>query len=79
MYKYKIDLHTHSILSHDGGIKTQEYEKVISELKLDFVAITDHNKIAFAKEMQDRLGERIIIGEEIMTSEGEIIDLFLSH
>jgi predicted metal-dependent phosphoesterase TrpH len=46
------------------------------------VAITDHNAIAAAlaiKEQLADLGERIIIGEEVMTTEGEIIGLYLSE
>lgn len=76
--QYAIDLHTHSILSYDGGIKPQEYESAIQKGIIDIVAITDHNQIAQALRLQDILGKRIIIGEEIMTSDGEVIGLFLS-
>lgn len=46
---------------------------------LDCIAITDHNQIGFAKHMHSTLGEAIIVGEEIMSSEGEIIGLFLQE
>lgn len=74
---YKIDLHTHSTGSHDGGIAPYQYQKILENNTLDYVAITDHNKIDTALKIQDKLGEKIIVGEEIMTSEGEIIGLFL--
>lgn len=74
---YKADLHTHSILSQDGGITEKDYAKVLLEKKLDVIAITDHNTIAYAKQCQEKLGEAIIIGEEITTKDGEIIGLFL--
>jgi predicted metal-dependent phosphoesterase TrpH len=45
---------------------------------LDYIAITDHNKIEFATELKKELGAHIIIGEEINTTEGELIGLFLS-
>jgi predicted metal-dependent phosphoesterase TrpH len=77
MNKYKIDLHTHSIISHDGGLRAEDYTKIIQENILDYIAITDHNEIRFARIMQQKLGEHIIIGEEIGTKEGEIIGLFL--
>jgi len=75
--RYKIDLHTHSIISQDGGITAAQYEKVLQAGQLDCIAITDHNETSFARIMQKKLGERIIIGEEIGTTEGEIIGLYL--
>jgi len=76
---YKIDLHTHSIISHDGGITASQYEKVLQTGVLDCIAITDHNETSFARIMQKKLGERVIIGEEITTTEGEIIGLYLQE
>jgi predicted metal-dependent phosphoesterase TrpH len=75
---YKIDFHTHSIISHDGGISAYEYDRILTEGKVDVVAITDHNKIDFALEMYKKHGNKIIVGEEILTKEGEIIGLFLN-
>ncbi len=75
----KIDLHTHSIISHDGGIAADEYEMMLTSGKLDCIAITDHNETRFARRMHKKLGDRIIVGEEISTKEGEIIGLFLKE
>lgn len=75
--KYKIDLHTHSKASYDGGISKDGYERVLREKILDAAAITDHNDIGFAREMRQELGARIIVGEEITTEEGEIVGLYL--
>ncbi len=75
---YKIDLHTHSIISHDGGIRKIQYRHLLEKKVLDCIAITDHNETSFAKTMHEELGERIIVGEEIESSDGEIIGLFLS-
>jgi predicted metal-dependent phosphoesterase TrpH len=77
--RYKVDLHTHSIISQDGGITSPQYEKILLSGELDCVAITDHNETSFARVMQKKLGNKIIIGEEIATSEGEIIGLFLKE
>ena len=76
---YKIDLHTHSIESPDGSIKIEDYEKFISKKKVDYIAITDHNSISYALKAKKKLGDHIIVGEEIMTIDGEIIGLFLSE
>ncbi len=77
--RYRIDLHTHSIISQDGGITVAQYEKVLQSGELDCIAITDHNETSFARILQKKLGERIIIGEEIETTDGEIIGLYLKE
>lgn len=74
----KIDLHTHSEASKDGGITAEQYATILRNEILDVVAITDHNRIDFAQGMQKALGaDKIIVGEEIMTLQGEIIGLYL--
>lgn len=75
---FKLDLHTHSIASHDGGITEKQYTQALDSGLVDYIAITDHNRIDFATRLWSTLGDRIIIGEEIMTSAGEIIGLFLT-
>jgi predicted metal-dependent phosphoesterase TrpH len=75
---YKIDFHTHSVASPDGSIRPDQYEYLLLNKKLDYIAITDHNRIDMAERLRTKLGEKIIIGEEIMTTEGEVVGLFLS-
>ncbi len=75
-HSIKLDLHTHSILSYDGGISERGYTKLL-KTTLDVVAITDHNTIDFALFLQKKLGDRIIVGEEIDSNAGEVIGLFL--
>lgn len=76
---FKVDLHTHSIASPDGGITAEQYQRALDSGLLDCVAVTDHNRIDFAAYLYGQLGDRIIIGEEIMTSVGEIIGLYLQE
>ena len=76
---YKVDLHSHSDASPDGGISLEQYRRVLSQQLVDYVAVTDHNSIEAAKAIQAALGDQIIIGEEIMTTAGEIIGLYLSE
>lgn len=76
---FKVDLHTHSAASHDGGITQNHYEKILNSGLLDVVAVTDHNDARFALQLQKELGDKIIVGEEIMTSRGEIIGLYLQE
>jgi len=74
---YRIDLHTHSIISQDGGISRDQYANLLEKGILDVIAITDHNETKLAIEMEKKLGDKIIVGEEISTKEGEMIGLFL--
>ena len=76
---YRVDLHTHSIISQDGSTTAAQYEKILQSGELDCIAITDHNETSFARIMQKKLGDRIIVGEEIGTQEGEIIGLYLKE
>jgi predicted metal-dependent phosphoesterase TrpH len=76
---YKIDLHTHSTASPDGGITMEQYARALSTNLLDVIAITDHNRIDFATQAQRELGDRIIVGEEIMSAAGEIVGLYLTE
>jgi predicted metal-dependent phosphoesterase TrpH len=75
----KLDLHTHSVASVDGGIKPKHYIQAIEDGVLDCIAITDHNTAELALELHKNLGESIIVGEEIMTGQGELIGLFLTE
>lgn len=76
---FKVDLHTHSVASPDGGITALQYGNALASGLLDVIAITDHNRTDFAIELQRQLGDRIIVGQEIMTTAGEIIGLYLSE
>jgi predicted metal-dependent phosphoesterase TrpH len=74
---YKLDLHTHSIRSHDGSVTKEHYKELIEQKVVDYIAVTDHNAIDYAVAVQQELGQKIIIGEEVWTAEGEVIGLFL--
>lgn len=67
----------HSELSHDGWARLVDYSRLLQAATLDVIAITDHNEIAFAKQLQAQWGERVIVGEEVSSNEGDIIGLFL--
>lgn len=74
----KIDLHTHSSGSPDGSITSEQYQHALEAGLLDYIAITDHDTITTAVQIQKELGQKIIVGQEITTNEGELIGLFLT-
>jgi len=49
------------------------------QLGLSPVFLTDHNSIEGASRLQAIPGQRVVVGEEIMTSGGELIGLFLNR
>jgi len=74
----RIDLHVHSAGSYDSLLGANELRKALKR-SLDIIAITDHNNLDKAKEIQKSLGsDKIIVGEEIDTEMGEISGLFLT-
>ncbi len=77
--KLNIDLHTHSIASPDGSITLEQYADLLAVGRVDYVAVTDHDRIDFALDAYAQLGKQIIVGEEITTADGEIIGLFLTR
>jgi hypothetical protein len=76
------DLHIHSHHSKDCVMPVADILERAREVGLDVVAITDHDSAAGgleARELADRYGMRVIVGEEVKTSEGEVIGLFLER
>ncbi|AEE14219.1 PHP domain protein [Thermodesulfobium narugense DSM 14796] len=78
--KYKIDLHVHTNFSKDSNISIDELYKKSILSGINVIAITDHNTVKGAMLAKDRIKDiEVIIGEEILTSQGEIIGLFLQE
>ena len=76
------DFHIHTHHSKDCVMPVADILERAREVGLDVVAITDHDTVAGgleAREIADRYGVRVIVGEEVKTSEGEVIGLFLER
>jgi predicted metal-dependent phosphoesterase TrpH len=82
--KMRIDLHCHSEASPDSSSPFIDIANRCVEKEISVQAITDHNCIWGAQELQQYVNARsdlpltIIVGEEISTTEGELIGLFLT-
>jgi len=87
--KMKIDLHCHSEASADCSTPLALFSTRCRERKVWVQAITDHNEIWGAQKLQEMVEEEkgkkagfpltIIVGEEVSTTNGEIIGLFLKE
>jgi predicted metal-dependent phosphoesterase TrpH len=75
---YTVELHCHTYHSSDSLMLPEQILKVCDARGIDRIAITDHNTIAGAQETAALAPERVIIGEEILTTEGEILGYFMS-
>ena len=78
MSKLKVDMHTHSEYSPDSRTSLKRQAAAVKAAGLDVVCATDHNTIEGALRLRELAdGFRVIVGEEVSTSDGEIIGLFL--
>ena len=76
----RADLHVHTEYSPDSLIRLDDLAKLAGRRGLDCLAITDHNTIRGARRMvRENPPFLLIVGEEILTGEGEIIGLFLEE
>ncbi len=73
------DLHIHSNFSNDSASTVQSILATAREIGLGAIAIADHNEIQGALLAKELAGGDpfVIVAEEVKTSEGEVIGLFL--
>jgi predicted metal-dependent phosphoesterase TrpH len=74
-----VELHCHSIYSKDSLNTIDGLLKRMDRLKIDRLAITDHNTIRGALHAHKIASDRFIVGEEIKTQKGEILAFFLQE
>jgi len=75
----RIDFHCHTHYSRDSLIDFESLVHRMDRRGMDIVAITDHNTIDGALEFRARAPQRFLVGEEIKTTHGELLALFLTE
>ena len=75
----KVDLHMHTHFSYDSGAPSKSIVDRCVKTGLNCIAVTDHNNIRGALEVSSIAPFRVIIGEEIRSTGGDIIGLFLKE
>jgi predicted metal-dependent phosphoesterase TrpH len=78
-HNYRIEFHCHTIFSKDSLTKPRDLLAACRRKGIDRVVVTDHNTIAGARAAQSLDPERVIVGEEIMTTRGEVLAAFVSE
>ena len=74
-----LELHCHTCYSKDSLMLPDQLLTICRRRGIDRIAITDHNKIEGAIKAAEIDPERVIRGEEIMTSQGELIAYYLKE
>jgi predicted metal-dependent phosphoesterase TrpH len=75
----RVDLHVHSSASFDSKCKPEVVAERSRQLGLQPLFLTDHDTTVAAVRLQVANRGRIVVGEEITTSDGELIGLFLQR
>jgi predicted metal-dependent phosphoesterase TrpH len=73
------EFHCHSIFSKDSLQTPAKLVAACRKLGIGRVVVTDHNSISGALEAQRLAPDLVIVGEEIMTTAGEILASFVSE
>lgn len=76
-----VDLHCHSSASFDSKADVMALVRRAAELGITHLAITDHGTIDGALRARDQPtpGTQVIVGEEIRTTSGDMIALFIER
>ncbi len=74
-----VEFHCHTVFSKDSLTSPQKLVDTCRRKGIDRVVVTDHNTIAGARAAQKLDPERVIVGEEIMTTRGEILAAFVTE
>jgi len=75
----KVDFHCHTRYSKDSLVDLPDLLRTCDHKGLQKLAITDHNTIFGALKAAELAPDRFIIGEEIMTQQGELLAFFLKE
>ena len=77
--QFSIEFHSHTLASKDSLLRPADLVAEARRKGIDRVVVTDHNSIAGARAAQRLDPERVIVGEEIMTTRGEILAAYVTE
>ena len=76
---WQVELHSHTHWSKDCVVDFDAIIRRCEKLGIDRIAITDHNTADGALAMQKIAPDLVIVGEEIMTTQGELLGYFMKE
>jgi hypothetical protein len=74
---WRVELHSHTQWSKDCVVDFNIVMELCRKRGIDRIAITDHNTADGALAMHKRAPDLVIVGEEIMTTQGELLGYFV--
>lgn len=75
----RVEFHCHTNFSKDSLTRPRDLVDTCRRKQIDRVVVTDHNTVAGARTAHALDPELVIVGEEIMTTHGEILAAFVSE
>ena len=75
----RVEFHCHTIHSKDSLQRVENLLAACARSGIDRVVITDHNTTAGALAAKALDPQRVIVGEEIMTRQGELLAAFVTE
>ena len=79
MTSFLVEFHCHTDASKDSLTPPADLLAAARRKGIDRLIITDHNSIAGARAAQSLDPELVIVGEEIMTTQGEILAAYVTE
>jgi predicted metal-dependent phosphoesterase TrpH len=76
---WQVELHSHTCWSKDCVVDFDAIIRQCEKMGVDRIAITDHNTAEGALAMQQIAPDLVIVGEEIMTTQGELLGYFMQE
>jgi predicted metal-dependent phosphoesterase TrpH len=74
----RVEFHCHTVYSRDSLLSPPDLLAACRSKGIDRVVVTDHNGIDGALAAKALDAERVILGEEIMTTQGELLAAFVT-
>jgi hypothetical protein len=75
--RWNVELHSHTLWSKDSLTSFKRIMALCERRGIDRIAITDHNTAEGALAFKQLAPDLVIVGEEIMTTQGELLAFFL--
>jgi len=77
--RLRVEFHCHTIYSKDSLTRPEQLVQACRQKGIQRVVVTDHNTISGGLRAQQIDPERVIVGEEIMTRQGELLAFFVQE
>ena len=74
-----VEFHCHTVFSKDSLTTPRKLVEICRRRRIDRAVVTDHNTIVGALTAQKLDLELVIVGEEILTTRGEILAAFVTE